>query len=132
MNVNLEDIDLGFAVNIETLREVLRKLSIEGRRWWLASDPADALENHFVTIGHGDPACVDRLNTLYYRVPVINEERPVAGTEKLVLLLDSSVISAEQAGLYIECGRVLEDEFADLESFFMPIKRALAAMLREQ
>jgi hypothetical protein len=132
MGVNLENIDLGLVVSIETLREVLKKLSINGRRWWLATDPTDALENHFVTIGHGDPACMDRLNTLYYRVPVLNEERPVAGTERLVLLLDSSVISAEQAGLYIESGRVLEDEFADLESFFMPIKRALLAMLREQ
>jgi hypothetical protein len=41
------------------------------------------------------------------------------------------VISAEQAGLYIEEGRVLKDEIADLESFFDPIQRALIAKLRE-
>src|SRR6202042_1579379 len=58
-----------------------------------------------VTIGHGDPGCEDRLNTLYYRVPVLNEEMPMAGTDKLTLMLDSSVVSAEQPGLYVEYWR---------------------------
>lgn len=130
MEVSLEDIDLGVVVNIETLRRVLRDLSVDGRRWWIASDPSDALESGFLTIGHGDPGCIDRLNTLYYRLPVLNEEKPVAGFEKLVLVLDSSVIVPEQPGLYIEDGRLMKDEFADIEGFFMPIKRALAEMLR--
>jgi hypothetical protein len=132
MGVNLEDVELGFVVNIPTLREVLRSLSINGRRWWIASDPTDALETHFVTIGHGDPGCIDRLNTLYFRVPVLNREKPVAGTDHLALLLDTSVVSPEQPGLYMEGGRVVEDDFADLECFFLPIKRALVEMLREQ
>lgn len=132
MELSLEDIDLGVVVNIETLRKALKGLSVDGRRWWIASDPADALESGFVTIGHGDPGCVDRLNTLYYKAPILNEERPTAGTEKLVLLLDSSVIFAEQPGLYIEEGLVSKDEFSDMECFFFPIKRALAEMLRRE
>lgn len=131
MYLTLDEIELGFVVNLETLREVLKGLSVNGRRWWIASDPSDALETHTVTIGHGDPRCRDRLNTLYFRVPVLNEDKPMAGTDKLILLLDCSVVSAEQAGLYIEEGRVLKDEIADLESFFDPIQRALIAKLGE-
>jgi hypothetical protein len=131
MEFRLDEIDLGFVVSLETLREVLKSMSINGRKWWIASDPSDAMETHTVTVGHGDPGCRDRLNTLYFRVPVLNEDEPRAGTEKLILLLDFSVISAEQAGLYIEEGRVLKDEIADLESFFDPIQRALIAKLRE-
>lgn len=130
--MDLEEVELGFVVNLKTLREVLKGLSINGRRWWVASDPTDSLESHSVTIGHGDPGCVDRLNTLYFTVPILNADRPMAGTDKLILLLDCSVIWAEQPGLYIEGGRVLQDGVADLEAFFVPIQRALIAKLREE
>ena len=73
---------------------------------------------------------MDRLNTLYYKIPVLNESKPVAGVDKLVLLLDPSVLLPEQHGFYLENGRVVKDEFADLECFFFPIKRALTEMLR--
>lgn len=132
MDTNLEEIDLGFVVSLATLRQVLKKLSVNGRKWWIASDPTDALENQCLTLAHGSYGCADLLNTLYYRVPVLNEHKPFAGTDKLVLLLDPSVVSPEQPGLYVEDGRVLEDGFADVECFFFPIQRALISMLREQ
>ena len=131
MDIDINEIELGFVVSLKTLRELLKGLSVGARRWWIASDPADALESHYVTIGHGDPGCIDRLNTLYYKVPVLNDESPMVGAERLILLLDPSVISAEQPGLYIEDGRVLRDEFADIECFFQPIRWALIALLRE-
>jgi hypothetical protein len=131
MYLNVDSIELGFVVSLETLREVLKGLSVNGRRWWIASDPADALETHDLTIGHGDPGCKDRLNTLYFKVPVINGDKPTAGYGNLILLFDCSVISAEQHGLYLEDGRVWKDSLADLESFFDPIHRALIAKLRE-
>ena len=105
--MDIGEVRLGFVVNLGTLRKVLKGLSINGRRWWVASDPTDAVESHSVTIGHGDPGCVDRLNTLYFRVPVLNDEKPWAGTDRLILLLDCSVISAEQPGLYMEGGTSL-------------------------
>jgi hypothetical protein len=67
---------------------------------------------------------------LYYRLPVLNEEKPVAGTDKLVLMLDSSVVAAEQPGLYFEDGRVGEDSVADLQAFYDPIQRALLIKLQ--
>src|ERR1700722_5170159 len=127
MIMDLEQVELGFVVNLGTLREVLKGLSMNGRRWWIASDPMDSFESHSLTIGHGDPGCVDRLNTLYFKVPVLNKEKPWAVIDWLILLLDCSVISAEQPGLYMEAGRVLEDPLADIESFFMPIRKALIA-----
>jgi hypothetical protein len=130
MELNLDEVDLGFVVNLETLRDVLKAMSVNGRRWWIASDPSDAIASHTVTIGHGDPGCHDRLNTLYYRVPVLNEEMPMAGTDKLTLMLDSSVVSAEQPGIYFEDGRVGPDSVADLQSFYDPIQRALLTKLQ--
>jgi hypothetical protein len=127
---SLDEVDLGLVVSLETLREVLKSMSIHGRRWWIASDPDDAIDTHTVTIGHGDPGCHDRLNTLYYRVPVLNEEPPMAGSHSLRLLLDSSVVLPEQPGMYFEGGRVLEDSLADLQSFFDPIQRALLVKLQ--
>jgi hypothetical protein len=102
------------------------------RRWWIASDLVDAVRNGWLTLGHGDSDCVDRLNTLYYRVPVLNQEKPPAGTDRLVVLLDSSLVVAEQPGLYIECGRVVQDEIEDIHAFLFPILRALAARFETQ
>jgi hypothetical protein len=61
MDFSLDEVDLGFVVNLETLREVLKSMSVNGRKWWIASDPVDAIDTHTVTIGHGDPGCQDRL-----------------------------------------------------------------------
>jgi hypothetical protein len=130
MEFSLDEIEYGLVVSLETLREVLKSMSINGRKWWIASDPGDAIETHTVTIGHGDPRCHDRLNTLYFRVPVLNEETPMAGTDQLRLMLDSSVVWAEQPGIYVEDGRVGQDSVADLEFFFDPIQRALLAKLQ--
>jgi hypothetical protein len=130
MNLNLDEIDLGFVVNLETLRDVLKSMSVDGRRWWIASDPIDAIDSHTLTIGHGDPGCQDRLNTLYYRVPVLNQDMPLGGTERIVLMFDSSVVWAEQAGLYREGSAVYEDSLSDLESFFDPLQQALLAKLQ--
>lgn len=127
MNPDFNQVDLGFVVNIRTLREVLADLSGNGRKFWLASDPADAIERGYVTIGYGDPQCKDRLNTLHYRAPVLNEERPIGGTDRIVVLLDAEVISAEQPGLYLEGGLVLEDVIEDITSLLIPIQKALAA-----
>lgn len=129
--LNLEDVDLAVAVNIEILRQVLKTLSRNGRKWWIACEPAYALESGFVTVGYGDPECVDRLNTVYYKLPILNQDPPLGGPDKLVVLLDSSVVVPEQRGLYREGDRVLEDEIADFEDFFMPIARAMVPVLAE-
>lgn len=129
MDINFDDVDLAVVVNIEILREVLCRMSAGGRRWWIACEPAYALERGYISLGFGDPRCVDRLNTVYYRVPILNTEQPVGGPDKLVVLLDPTVIVAEQVGLYREGDRVTEDEFADIEDFFVPIQRALVPVL---
>lgn len=126
MHFNLDNVDLGFILNIRMLREVLAGISSDGRTWWIATDLADAIERGYVTIGHGDPRCKDRLNTLYYRVPVLNMERPLAGNDRIVVLLEAGVVAAEQAGLYFEHGRVVQDVVEDIQSFLIPIQRALA------
>jgi len=131
MELNLDDVELAVAVNIETLRQVLRTLSGNGRRWWIACEPAYCLESGCVTLGYGDPGCLDRLNTVYYKLPILNKEPPLGGPDKLVVLLDSSVVVPEQRGLYREGNRVLEDEIADMEDFFAPIARAFVPVLAD-
>jgi hypothetical protein len=64
MESNLDEVDIAVLVNVEILRQVLKKLSRNGRRWWLACEPAYVLESGFLTIGYGDPGCIDRLNTV--------------------------------------------------------------------
>jgi hypothetical protein len=71
------------------------------------------------------------LNTVYYRVPILNTDRPLGGSDKLVVLLDSSAIVPDQAGLYHEGDRVVEDQFADIQDFFIPIERALVFVLAD-
>lgn len=131
MDTDLGGVDLGVVVNIRTLREVLAEITDNGRSWWIASDPADAIKRSYVSIGHGDPRRKDRLNTLYYRVPVLSEEQPVGGSDYVVVLLEAGMISAEQPGLYREGGRVLEDPVEDMQCFWLPMKRAFARKLQE-
>ena len=131
MDLNLDDVDIALVVNVEILRQVLRKLSHNGQKWWIACEPAYALEDGFLTIGYCEPGCVDRLNTVYNKVPLLNDDAPLGGPDKLVVLLDSTVVVPEQCGLYREGDRVLEDEVADIEDFFVPMVRALVPVLAE-
>src|SRR5260370_22388817 len=107
MDIDFDEVELGLVVNLKTLREVLNGLSIGGKRWWIASDPHDAVEDGAIFIGHGDARCTDRLNTLTFRVPVLNHEAPRGGTDRIVVLLDPSTLSSKDPGYYIENGRVM-------------------------
>jgi hypothetical protein len=130
MYTSLDEVELAVAVNLETLREVLKALSIDGKRWWVASDPHDAVAAGYISIGHGDPGCSDRLNTLYFRAPVLNDETPLGGVDRLVLLFDESTSFPQEPGYYLENSEVVEDPFQDLMSFLEPIKHALVARIR--
>jgi hypothetical protein len=130
MDIDFDQVELGLVVNLTILREVLKSLSIDGRRWWLASDPQDALTTGSITIGHGDPRCTDRLNTLYFRIPVLGNETPRGGTGGLVLLFDPSTSAAAEPGYYIEDGRVVQDSLEDFHRFHGPIMRGLIARLQ--
>jgi hypothetical protein len=65
MYLECDGIEVALAVNLKTLRETFRGLSVNGRRWWIASDPHDAAGRGYVSIGYGDPQCEDRLNTVF-------------------------------------------------------------------
>jgi hypothetical protein len=132
MKISLDDVDLAVVVNVDIFREVLKKMSVvNGRRWWIACEPAYALDTGYITVGYGDPHCSDRLNTVLYRVPILNIDWPPGGPDKLVVLLDSSVVVADQPGLYRGDDGVGPDEVADFEDFFVPILRALVPVLAD-
>lgn len=130
MEIDFDQVELGLVVNLTILREVLKSLSINGKRWWIASDPQDALTTRSITIGHGDPHCTDRLNTLYFRIPVLGNETPRGGTDGLVLLFDPSTSVAAEPGYYVENGRVVQDFLEDFLCFYRPISHALIARLQ--
>jgi hypothetical protein len=129
MDIDLTDVELGFVVNLKTLRRVLCSLSIHGRRWWVASDPRDAIDMGGILVGHGDPCCVDRLNTVLFKIPILTDLMPRAGVDSLVFLMAPSAISTTDPGYYFEHGRVVQDDVADLEAFCQPIKTALLERL---
>jgi hypothetical protein len=43
MEIDFDQLQLALVFNLTILREVLRTLSIDGKRWWIASDPHPAL-----------------------------------------------------------------------------------------
>jgi len=48
MDFSLDEVDLGFVVSLETLRDVLKSMSLNGRKWWDRERiPADAIENPY-------------------------------------------------------------------------------------
>jgi hypothetical protein len=130
MSVDLSELDLGFVVSLGTLREVLRGMNIAGRRWWIASDPDDAAEAGFITVAHGTQQCVDRLNTLHFRIPVVGNGDWKARTDRLILMFDPSTTTAEEPGFYLGDGRIIEDPVEDISCFYTPIERALITRLQ--
>jgi hypothetical protein len=126
--IDLEGVDVGLVVTIGTLRTILRSLNVNGKRWWIASDPHDALETDWITLGHGDQLCTDRLNTVFFRVPVLDAV-PGGSTDRVHLLLDASVIEPVAPGYYLEPGRFVLDCAGDFENFFRPLKQGLLALL---
>jgi hypothetical protein len=132
MDIDCTEIELGFVVNLKTLREVLKELSINGRRWWIASDPYDAAARGYVSIGYGDPQCEDRLNTVYFRFPIVRDVTPTTSRDRLVLLIDPSTCMPEAPGFYLEAGRVVEDSLEDFLCFYPPLKRALITQLQNE
>jgi len=128
MDIDCTEIELGFVVNLKTLREVLKELSINGRRWWIASDPYDAVARGHISIGYGDPLCDDRLNTVYFRFPTLGD--PTIPTDRLVLLIDPSTCTSEAPGFYSEGGGLVQDSLEDFLCFYPPLKRALMTRLQ--
>jgi hypothetical protein len=132
MEIDFDQVEIALVVNLAILREALKSLSIDGKRWWIASDPQDSLTTKSITIGHGDPGCKDRLNTLYFRIPVLGNETPRGGTDGLVFLFDPTTSTAEQPGYYMEDGLVVQDFLEDFVSFYRPLNRALIARLQAE
>jgi hypothetical protein len=124
--MNTWELTLGFAVNFRTLKEVLAGLKVQGHRWWIASDPADAPETKRVTIGYGCPECNDHLNVSYYRVPVIDAAVYRYSPPDLILLFDPSCMWAESLGCYREeTGALVQSDLDDFGDFYLPVLRAL-------
>ena len=130
MDADLSEVEIGFIVSLGVLREVLRDLNVNGRRWWIWSDPHDAAEDGFITVAHGSKGCFDRLNTLHFRVPVVGNGDWRSRTDRLILMFEPSATAAEEPGFYLENGRILEDPVEDLFCFFRPVERALIARLQ--
>jgi hypothetical protein len=130
---NLNELELAHVVNLQTLRNVFRQLSVDGKRWWIASDPHEAIEDGYITVGHSDPTCVDRLNDVSYFLPVLTKKVPRAGTDRIVVLIDSSYVVPDQPGFYAEEEGIVEDIFNDFQCFFNPLKMELIQkMLRDK
>lgn len=50
----LGNVEIALVVSIGALRSILRNLKVGGRRWWIASDPKDAVEDEAITVGFGE------------------------------------------------------------------------------
>jgi len=130
MSTDFSEVELGFLVSLGALREVLNELTIDGRRWWISCDPHDAAELGYVTLAHGCQGCVDRLNVLHFRIPVVGSGDSDGRTDRLILMIDRSTTDAEEPGYYLLDEQITEDPEEDFHSFYEPVERALIARLR--
>jgi hypothetical protein len=130
MDVDFSEVEIGIVVNLQILREVLKGLNVRGRRFWIASDPHDSLETGSLTIGHGDPNCVDRLNTLYYCIPVVGNGGTNLRADQFIFMFEPSTATAEAPDYYLENGRLVQDSVEDFFRFYQPVERALSARLQ--
>jgi hypothetical protein len=64
----------------------------------VGGDPQDAGKCRYLTIGHDDQNCKQRLNEIWFQIPVISFVAPRYPRGRLVLLLDYSCIQAEAPG----------------------------------
>jgi hypothetical protein len=127
---DFSEVELGFVVDLRTLRDVLQGLNIDGRRWFVASDPQDAIETGYVILGHGCEGCIDPLNTLNFRVPVVGVGDWNGRVDRLILMIDPSTVTAEEPGFYLGDGRIIEDSAEDFLRFYEPIERALITRMQ--
>ena len=130
MSADFSEVELGLVVDLGTLRGVLKELNVAGRRWWLSSDPQDAVETGYITIAHGTKGAYDRLNTLHFRVPVLCNENATGRTDRLILMIDPSTATAEEPGFYLQDDRISEDPVQDFYRFYEPIERAFITRLQ--
>jgi hypothetical protein len=128
---DLGDEGIGFALSLDALRDVLKGLNIRGRKWWIACDPDDVLALEWVTVGHGDPLCQDRLNTIYFRIPVVNATS-AARPDQLILCFSSGAISCQDPGFYQDGDNIVQDLLEDFTAFFHPVKKALVARMQAE
>ena len=105
---------------------------MEGKRWWLASDPSDAALLGFVSIGHGDPACKDRLNQLHFRVPIIGPVHGKSPTDRIVLLFDPATCTREEPAFHLRNKHIVEDPMEDFLAFYTPLKQAFLRRMQTE
>jgi hypothetical protein len=121
---DLDEVELGIVVNLQTLRDVLKTLSVDGHKWWIATDPSVAVEIGYISLAFGYPGCHDPLNTIYFRLPVLSESLPSTGTDRVAILFDAFNFFADHS----RCDRGRDNGRDCLEDFtaaFGPVKEAL-------
>jgi hypothetical protein len=123
------NVELGFVVSLTTFRQILKDLRVNGTRWWIACDPKEAKRDGALLVGYGDPNCVDRLNTIIFRIPILTSGFGDETPDGLVLLIEPSTISIQEPGLYLERALVKEDFVEDWECFYRPLRRALLDLM---
>lgn len=123
---DIDQVDLGFALSLESLSGALQAVSTNTRRWWIAATPCEAVERGHVRVGYEDQDRSDLLNRVYFQLPVLSNSLSRAGTNRIIILLDASCCILDQPGRYIdEDGQIKHDVLEDFVSFFVPLKNAL-------
>jgi hypothetical protein len=107
--------EVGIVASLETLRRVLKGLTVNGKRWWIGCDPRDAVENEAIMVGFGDPRCTDPLNRSYFRMPVLEAASARTTGQLLLLIAPSTIVS---------------DDIAEFEEFYAPVKNVLLERIR--
>ena len=79
---------------------------------------------------HWHPRQIDRLNTLHFRIPVIDNDSPPDRTDRIVLLVEPTTATGEEPAFYLENRCMPEDPVEDFYEFYAPLEWALIARLQ--
>ena len=114
-------VDKIYVISVKALREVLKEISTDEGRWWIAED-----RPHNVVVGFTlGKMLADELNNILFKFPKIANVWLFGEDGEIVCMYP---ISREtiQRGLYWDKDRLVCDEVRDWEAFWPPIKAAMA------
>lgn len=124
MEANPFGVDRAYVVSVKALKKVLRGVSSPSGKWWVEEVRQDS-----VVVAHDrhPEAQVPGLEVITFAFPKIADIRlfPDQGEGEIVCLYPLARV-AGKTGMYMQGGRVLEDDFRDWEPFWRPVEKGLA------
>lgn len=125
------DIDEGYILSIQELREHLQRIS-RGIHQWVATPLPHPVEDrygrmrNYILVGYSNPDPPGMPNYLCYLFPLIQRLSPVASGDDALVCLHPSMVIPLTGGLYFEHDALKYDMLEDWDRFWSPLREAVS------